>query len=82
MSRHEALMDDAAFQRAVRAARSCLDLYRDQPETDPDELARFLAMGTLSAFANADGLTEPHVGILARFAPDLGCDVPRPSTGL
>lgn len=72
MSRHSDFMADPAFRRAVRGASTALTLIETHRNDDPAAAAELVAMSVLVAFANADGLAEPHVGILARFAPDLG----------
>ncbi|MCJ2136383.1 hypothetical protein MKK69_20410 [Methylobacterium sp. J-026] len=72
MSRHSDFLDDPAFKRAADGARAALALVAAHHSEDPGAAGELVAMCVLTAFTNADGLTEPHVGILARFAPDLG----------
>lgn len=74
MNRHDAFMTDPAFRRAIIGARTGLDLIRAHENADPEAEARLVAMTVLVAFTNAGGLVEPHAGVLAAFAPDLGFD--------
>jgi hypothetical protein len=66
MNRRADLCADPAFNAAVLAVRRAGKAVTGAETSDAD--ARLIALAALSAFARADGLTDPSIGRLMRYA--------------